>query len=95
MADASPIEQSKSGSPKGAKEAAEQLKQAVLQLILNDKDIEQALRLTLGLPIGTDEAPGKLGGSDAEQAAIVQDLIEQSIMRMVRPDAMRRPVPVH
>jgi hypothetical protein len=77
-------------APKGAKDAAGELRSALIQLILDDPDIEQALRLTLGLALTKTDPSGYLGSSDAEHAANLQDLIEQTLTRMVRGDALRR-----
>lgn len=92
MSDPVDAEPTPSKSPKGAKAAAQELKNALLTLILDDPDIIQALKVSLGLPLTDGEKPGILGASDAEHAALVQDLILKSFQQHLRPEALRRPI---
>lgn len=68
-----------------ATQAAQALKSAVLVLIQTDPDIIGAIRALLDTP-----TTGQMGQSDAEHAAIVVDLIETQVHRLVRPDSLRR-----
>ena len=79
---AADIERPSGLSGKLARDAALALRAALLSLLQTDQEVIELIRA-----IAT---PEPLGGSEAEKAALIVDLIEGSVNRMVRPDALRR-----
>lgn len=72
-------------------ELAATVKTTVLQLLTHDDTVRAAIA-ALVPPRDVQPANGHtLGGSDAEHAAQVVDLIEEKMRQVLRPDAFRRP----